>query len=35
MIADMFTKGLNREHFCRLREKAGIVHMDKCVQVDK
>ena len=35
MTADIFTKGLGREQFCRLREKAGIVHMDKCVQVDK
>ena len=35
MTADMFTKGLNREQFCRLREKAGVMHMDICVQVDK
>ena len=35
MTADIFTKGLGREQFCWLRGKAGIVHMDKCVQVDK
>ena len=27
MTADMFTKGLYREHFCKLRDKAGIVEL--------
>ena len=25
MLADMFTKGLNREQFCKLRSQAGII----------
>ena len=27
MIADMFTKALSREHFCKLRDMAGIIQL--------
>ena len=29
MVADIFTKGLSRELFCRLRDKAGIIPMNQ------
>ncbi|KAF2365244.1 hypothetical protein FHG87_004004 [Trinorchestia longiramus] len=35
MLADIFTKGLSAEKFCRLRRKLGVVFFEKHIQCEK